>query len=129
KRGPEVQQWVRSGQLSTGHAKAILGMENADAQRMTAEFVIREGLNVRQTEEWVLRWQQRHAAGADSEKPKPAGTPVRDAQVLDLENRLQQRFGTKVQLRYNRGKGTVVIHFFNEDDLSRLLELFSVKVD
>ena len=55
--------------------------------------------------------------------------PVRDAHVADLENKLQERFGTKVQLRYRRGKGALEIRFFNDDDLERILKIAGINVD
>ncbi|MBC8003136.1 MAG: hypothetical protein H7X97_11170, partial [Opitutaceae bacterium] len=55
--------------------------------------------------------------------------PVRDAHVADLESKLQERFGTKVQLRYRRGKGALEIRFFNDDDLERILKIAGIHVD
>ena len=49
--------------------------------------------------------------------------------MVDLENRLRERFGTKVRLKYSHGKGFVEIAFFNDDDLERILQIVGVKVD
>jgi len=51
------------------------------------------------------------------------------APKLGLENRLRERFGTKVRLRYAQGKGSVEIAFFNDDDLERILQIVGVRVD
>jgi ParB family chromosome partitioning protein len=129
KLAPEVQDWVRRGQLSAGHAKVILGLERLEEQRLAAEKVINEGLSVRATEEFVTRWQKHGAPRAGGKSGRQAEATFRDAHVVDLENRLRQRFGTKVQLRYRKGKGAVTVHFFNDADLTRILEIFSVKID
>ncbi len=123
----EVQSWVRRGQLAAGHAKVILGLDRAEEQYQAAQKVLQEGLSVRATEELVARWQKQGLAGDRASRTVRATTP--DAHVADLENRLQQRLGTKVQLRYRQGKGAVTIHFFNDHDLDRILEIMSVKVD
>ena len=49
--------------------------------------------------------------------------------MADLENRLRERFGTKVRLKYNKGKGAMEIAFFTDDDLERILQIVGVKVD
>ena len=49
--------------------------------------------------------------------------------MADLEHRLQERFGTRVDLRYRRGKGALQIHFYNDDDLQRVLEMIGVRLD
>ncbi len=128
KLAPDLQTWVRQGQLSAGHAKVILALEQAEEQILAAQEVLKGGLSVRATEEVVARYQQRHLAppGAKGENKTP---PPTDAHLADLSNRLQERFGTRVQLRYRKGKGAVTIHFYDDNDLARLLELFSIKVD
>jgi ParB family chromosome partitioning protein len=122
-----IQEAVRDGLLSVGHAKVILGLENDKLQKTAAERVMKDGLNVRQTEALVTRLQT-HGTAA----PKPGGkvTPLAtDANVVDLENRLRERFGTKVRLKYNQGKGAVEIAFFNDADLERILQIVGVSVD
>jgi ParB family chromosome partitioning protein len=119
---PAVQAYLRNGQISTGHAKVILGLARADEQVLAAETVIKEGMSVRTTEELVSRWQDRGLAGTPSHPKNAPGTSVKDAHVADLENRLQQRFTTRVQLRYKRGKGSIQIHFHDDDELERVLE-------
>ena len=119
---PAVQAYLRNGQISTGHAKVILGLARAEEQVLAAETVIKDGMSVRTTEDLVSRWQDRGLAGvsADPKNARPAS--VKDAHVAELENRLQQRFATRVQLRYKRGKGSIQIQFHNDDELERILE-------
>ena len=120
-----IQDAIRDGQLSVGHAKVILGLPNEKQQKIAADRVLKDGLNVRQTETLVTRLQTRGTAG----KASGAGPLVHDANITDLENRLRERFGTKVRLKYSQGKGSVDIAFFSDDDLERILQIVGVKVD
>jgi ParB family chromosome partitioning protein len=120
-----IQDSIRDGMLSVGHAKAILGLPGEQQQKITADRVLKDGLNVRQTEALVTRLQARRASG----KASGAAPLVHDANISDLENRLRERFGTKVRLKYSQGKGSIDIAFFNDDDLERILQIVGIKVD
>ena len=120
----EVQARVREGRLSTGHAKAILGLASAEEQRLAAERVLKKSLNVRQTEEWVAFLQTK--AGEKSARKAPAASPAEDAHLASLRDRLQERFGTKVIVRYQKGRGAVEIRFFSDADLERILSVAGV---
>ena len=124
KLAPALQAYLREGRLSVGHAKVILGMEEPRQQQLIAERVIKEALNVRQTEKVVARLQWRGSGG------KHGPTPLAgDAHVAEIENRLRERFGTKVHLRYREGKGSLEILFFNDGDLERILQIAGVGAD
>lgn len=125
---PDVQSWVRDGRLSVGHAKAVLGLDSPANQRLAGERVIRDDLSVRQTEELVAQWPHR-VGSSESGKARAAGALTRDVHVVNLETKLQERLGTKVQLRYREGKGTVEIRFYTDDDLDRILQIVGVKLD
>ncbi len=129
KLAPELQGYLRNGQLSVGHAKVVLGLTGAAEQKLAAERVLKDGLNVRQTEDLVARLQQSstQAPTKSATGSKPAA--ARDVHVASLETKLQERFATKVALRYCKGKGAVEIRFFNDDDLDRILQIAGVKVD
>jgi ParB family chromosome partitioning protein len=125
---PEVQAYLRNGHLTVGHAKVILGLLAAEEQTLAAERVIRDGLNVRQTEDLVATFAAR-AATPKARPGPPRATPARDIHVESLETRLRERFGTKVILRYRQGRGSVDIRFSSDDDLQRILELAGVSPD
>jgi ParB family chromosome partitioning protein len=130
KLAPEIQEYVRSGHLSVGHAKVILGLENPESQKAAAERVLKETLNVRQTEDLVAQWPKEAPAVPAPAAPAQAGShPSRDVHITDLENRLKERLGTKVALRYRHGKGSMEIRFYNDADLERLLDLLGIKMD
>ncbi len=120
---PSIQAYLREGRLSVGHAKVILGLASDKQQTQAAERILKDGLNVRQTEALVAHLQARAAAGA---KTHPAAPLPRDAHVASLENQLRERLGTKVQLRYAQGKGAIEIAFFSDADLERVLQMLGV---
>jgi ParB family chromosome partitioning protein len=110
-----------------GHAKVILGLADGVHQTLAAERIVKEGLNVRQTEGLVAKLQARGQKTADPAKP-PAIVPV-DANIARLEENLRDKFGTRVHLKYAHGKGTVEITFFSDDELQRVLEILNVTSD
>jgi ParB family transcriptional regulator, chromosome partitioning protein len=122
---PMIQGYVRDGRLTVGHAKVILGLLDDQQQKVAAERIIKEALNVRQTEGLVAKLQNR--VGKQSSKPTmPLAT---DANVADLENRLRERLGTKVRLRYSQGKGSLEVSFYSDAELERVLQILGVKAD
>ncbi len=119
-----VQNFVCEGRLSVGHAKVILGLADEKNQKLAAERVIKQGLNVRQTEGLVAKLQKRpHKSTLQPETVAPPGS---DPHVADLEARLREVFATKVQLRYAEGKGSVEITFFSDEELERILQILGV---
>lgn len=122
-----VQRALREGRLSVGHAKVILGVPDPVQQITVAQRVEADGMTVRQTEEWVARLTAPPKPSASSVGP-PAGVS-RDPHVADLENRLRERLGTKVGLRYKAGKGTLEIRFYSDDELNRVLDALGVGTD
>ena len=125
---PVVQNFIREGRLSVGHAKVILGITDEKKQKLAAERVIKEGLNVRQTEGLVAKLLARnsHKTGL---KPETVAAPGSDPHVASLEDRLREKFGTKVQLRYAEGKGVVEISFFSDAELERILQILGVSAE
>ena len=122
---PAVQSLVRAGQISAGHAKVLLGLSDGGLQQSAAERVVREGLTVRQLEEVVARWTGPRPVKAVTSAPPER----RDPHVIDVENRIRERFATKVALKYADGRGSVELRFSTDDELNRLLELFGVVID
>jgi ParB family chromosome partitioning protein len=107
-----VRNLVAEGALTTGHAKALLGIEEPSAQYRAARKIVDQGLSVRQAEKLA----------ADS-KPKPARPPERkDPNIVQLEDDLRRSLGTKVALRTSGpGKGKIEIEYYSLDDLERIL--------
>lgn len=124
---PEIQGYVRDARLSVGHAKVILALGEWDEQMLAAERVLKRSLNVRQTEELIAYLQNQPTTTSGNKK---AGIPVAmDVHVADMHRKLTERFGTKIQLRYRKGKGSLEIKFFTDDDLERILKLSGIELD
>ncbi len=122
-----IQTPIREGRLSVGHAKVILGLPSEQQQRRAAERILKGGLNVRQTEALVAGILERAIR-----TPSQSGinlVPAQDPHAATIENKLRERFGTKVQLRYAQGKGTVEISFFSEAEFERILQILGVSAD
>ncbi len=107
-----VQQAVLNGDISEGHARALLGLATPQAQAAALQTVLAKGLTVRQTEELVRKLK--------GQKPKQEKTPP-PAALLDLEERLRNHLGTKVNLKYGKKGGTITIHYYSDEELEALL--------
>ncbi len=111
-----VREMLASGQLSSGHARALLGLLTPEHQRQLAKRIATENLSVRQVEAIVGRSvaHRRNAKQARNLSPE----------IIDLESRLTQWFGTQVKIypRKNKNQGRVEIQYFSLDDLDRVLE-------
>lgn len=122
-----VQGYVRDGRLSVGHAKVILGITDPLQQTQSAERVIKDALNVRQTEGLIAKLQAR---GSKAGGKVGAVVPLpSDAHIVDLENRIRERLGTKVHLKYSQGKGALEIAFFSDAELEGVLQILGIAND
>ena len=110
----EVIEMVRRGQLSTGHAKVILSLEGEGLQTQAAKQVVKQGLNVRQTEQLC-----KQLAKAPKEKP----LPVRPALPDEVELALRQVLGGPVKVQYKNGKGSLKIEFYSDEQLRAFANL------
>ncbi|MGC3961165.1 MAG: ParB/RepB/Spo0J family partition protein [Verrucomicrobiota bacterium] len=120
----QVQNFIRDGRLSVGHAKVILGLTNPLQQSEAAERAIKEGLNVRQVEGLVAKLTTK----GDTKKATKTPLPT-DAHVTNLETKIRERLGTKVSLRYKEGKGALEISFFSDAELEGVLQALGVNAD
>lgn len=116
---PAIQASIRDNQITMGHAKAILGLEDVDKQLYVHDEVIENGLSVRKAEELVRLIQQ-----SGIRKSAPAKNENVSFQYLKIQDDLTSKFATKVKLKVQgKGKGAIEIPFVSEEDLSRILEL------
>ena len=111
----EIKSSLAQGQITEGHARAILASDEPDGQRKVWKAILKRGLNVRQTEEMVRRL----AAGPRPKHPSQPPSPETKA----LEDRFREALGTKVQLFRSKRGGRLVIHFYSEEDLQALYDL------
>jgi ParB family chromosome partitioning protein len=119
-----VQRRVAAGVLSAGHARALLGLEDADEQDSLAHRIVAEGLSVRATEELVALTV---AEGNTKKSPAPQRRAKPHAPALsDLADRLSDRFDTRVKVDIGRRKGRITIEFATVDDLERIVGIIGV---
>ncbi|MEU7955854.1 ParB/RepB/Spo0J family partition protein [Micromonospora humida] len=120
---PQVQRRVAAGVLSAGHARALLSLDESEAQEQLALRIVAEGLSVRATEEIV--------ALALSDGPTKTPAAKRRAKphapaLTDLADRLSDRFDTRVKVDIGRSKGKITIEFATVDDLERIVGIIGV---
>lgn len=115
---PAIQASIRDGQLSMGHARAIISVEDSDKQLYIYQEIIKHGLSVRKVEELV---RQISTINKEKKKPKSAGISF---QYMKIQDDLASKFSTNVKLKVGeKGKGTIEINFMSDEDLSRILEM------
>ena len=125
-----IQGYIRDSRLSVGHAKVILSLPDEKSQKDAAERAIKDGLNVRQTEGLVAKLQARSTRStATVESTAAAASDAGDPHLARLEDKLRDKLGTKVQLRYHQGKGAVEISFFSDAELEGVLQKLGISID
>ncbi|MDQ2757277.1 MAG: ParB/RepB/Spo0J family partition protein [Actinomycetota bacterium] len=121
---PVVARRLAAGVLSAGHARALLGLDDAAAMERLAQRIVAEGLSVRSVEEIV-------SLGGDP-GVRPARRPragARRPQLDDVAARLSDHFDTRVTLALGQRKGRLTVEFASVDDLHRIMAVMGVKVD
>ena len=113
-----------TGELTEGHARALLSLPYPSLQAEMAEWIVQNAVPVRETEERVRRLQALPDGGGKA--PARAARPA-DVHVADIEEKLRRRFGTKATVAYRKGKGSLRLEFYTDDDLARLLELLAAE--
>lgn len=117
---PEVREKVVNGQLSEGHARALLGAPSEALLASLAEKVVRGRLSVRETEKLVRSAKLEQTGKSESGSSR---SKAKSASVRDLETRLERRLGAKVEVRDKDGKGELAVRYASWDDLDRILEI------
>jgi ParB family chromosome partitioning protein len=115
----DVQELVASGELSMGHARALLALAGEQSQRQVAREVKARGLSVRETEALVKR--ELEGASRENRTARPAA-PAADVHTRAAEDKLKLQLGTRVRIRRKGKGGRIEIDFTNEDELIRIYE-------
>ena len=113
-----IQQKLISGEITSGHARALLSIESPKIRLAVLESIVSKGLNVRQAEALAKQLQEA--------KPKRRKTVVDEqlkAQLNELEGRLSSHLGTKVRLIHDKKIGKIEIEYYGNDDLERILDI------
>jgi len=117
---PGIQKLVAEGQLSSGHARALLGTPDRSFQDALARRAVSQNLSVREVEE-AVRDRQEEVAPPRARR-RPSGPADRPAGLLELEELLSSRLDTSVTVTMNAKRGRVVIDFASLEDLERIYQ-------
>ena len=116
----DIQKALVTDSISSGHARAILSLENDSDKRILFGKIIGQGLSVRQSENIAKEMKGGISSPAKTDfKPEPK----KDPNLAALEQKLIERLGTKVQLKGGFSKGTISINYFSSEDLDRIFNL------
>ncbi|WOO40719.1 ParB/RepB/Spo0J family partition protein [Rubellicoccus peritrichatus] len=113
----ETQGFVSKGMLSVGHAKVLLGLDDATQRSILARRILESGMSVREAERYVKRQKSETASTGVRSVPEAEQTVIHD-----LERQLSTRLNTKVHLKHTPKKGRIIIEYYGNDDLQRILE-------
>lgn len=116
-----VQEYLIDGVISEGHGRTLLGVTDKDTQYLLAQNIIDEGLNVRDTEKLIKSLSKPHNNAKEKDKIKE------NIYLLDIKERLEGHFGTKVSVINKKNKGKIEIEYYSEDDLQRILDILKIQ--
>ena len=114
-----VQDYIIEGVISEGHGKVLLSLEGEE-QYKVAQKIIDDDLSVRDVENFIKYLQTKSDEGKEKE-PKRMNPYYKD-----IKDRLQDYFGTKVNINSNKNKGKIEIEYYSEEDLQRILDIINL---
>ena len=125
-----LQDFLVNGDLSAGHAKALLALKDGEEQRKAADVIIAKDMSVRQAEEYIRRLVNLSTASGkrSEEEVKPEVSEQVQISTKEVETSLKKVLGSRVKLKLSdtsTGKGKLVIDYKNYDDLDRLIKLLA----
>jgi ParB family chromosome partitioning protein len=115
---PGIQEMIARGELSAGHARALLGLESAAAQAQMARLIVQQGLSVRQVEDLVALRQAK-----PSRRKRVAATVKLDPNTRAALLELERTLGTRVRIVGDEKRGKIEISYFSAEDLNRIYEI------
>jgi ParB family chromosome partitioning protein len=115
-----VLERLSAGDLTIGHARPLLAVEEPQEQIKAAEAIIANKMTVREAENYVKALNENKGKKKSISKKKSRLSP----DLIDLETKLRERCGTKVLIKANGHKGKIEIDYYNNDDLNRILSYF-----
>lgn len=119
----EVQGALEKGTLSPGHARALLSLVNPADQQVLFKRIVDKGISVREAEELAAAFSVGKRTAGKPRRAGQAATGRKDPEVREIEQKLIEKLGTKVELKGNVRKGRMEIAYYSSEDLERLLEL------
>ena len=126
----EIQGFLSRRLLSTGHAKVLLGVNDDAQQHLLARRIIESNLSVREAEKIVKRLNEglepSDGLGSGNDNSGKTSSRAENTAIADLEKRIEKHFNTNVSIQHGKKKGKLVIEYFGNEDLDRLLELLGI---
>ena len=119
-----LQDFIINGDLTAGHAKAILALKNPEDQRKIANIILAKDMTVRQAEEYVKRYSEN--PNKEPKSTKKELDPQFELSTKEVETTLKKSLGSKVRLKIldsAAGRGKIIIDYKNYEDLDRLIEM------
>ncbi|APM41138.1 ParB/RepB/Spo0J family partition protein [Clostridium kluyveri] len=114
-----VQNYLIDGVITEGHGRALLGLESNDLQYKLAQTIIDKNLTVRDVEKLIKNVNSH-------KKPQQNQTKEQNVYYLDIKDKLENLFGTKVLLMDKRNKGKIEIEYYSQEDLQRILDILKI---
>ncbi len=121
----EIQEMLVHGDISSGHAKALLMLSETSDQIEIGKKIVEQGLSVRAAESFAQRWIKQHDQANNQEgSAGDLGVDVSKRLVAGLQDELQKMLGTKVLIEYQKSKGKIIVHYYSDDELTQIIDKF-----
>jgi ParB family chromosome partitioning protein len=126
---PEMQDALKTGGISAGHARAILAIDSDAAQRQLFSEITTDSLSVREAEKRAASLNRAVAAGKTPGRPPASQPPKSDPEITAITQEFIETLGTKVSIDGTASKGCIRIEYFNEEDLKRIYDIIIHKAE
>lgn len=126
-----IQRSLAEGKITEGHARALLSISDPELQMQVWRKILEQGASVREVEAQarLIRENSETTQKTSSLRRPPQNPPVKDPHLSALEARLRHHLGTRVEILKSRNKGSILIEFYSEGDLERILETIGLVFD
>jgi ParB family chromosome partitioning protein len=114
----KVKEMLIGEILTPGHARTLITIDDADTQAILADTIVKNNLNVRETEKLVN--EKLHPKERRARK-----TVTKDVNILDIEEKLKSALGTKVDLQHRHNKGKIIIEYYSNDEFERIIDIIT----
>ncbi|KYO67237.1 ParB/RepB/Spo0J family partition protein [Thermovenabulum gondwanense] len=117
----EIKSMMIKGEISSGHARALLALEDSEERMSLAKKILKEGLSVRETEEFIKKARENRTKENFNKDRGKEGN-----RFNDVEEILRSALGTKVKIKGSGDRGKIEIEFYSKEDLERIIELITI---
>lgn len=114
----KVKEMLISDILTAGHARTLITIDDAEKQKKLADTIVEKNLNVRETEKLVNEQ-------TNSKEIRKNRKPKKDANLIDIEEKLKSVLGTKVDLQHHENKGKIIIEYYSNDEFDRIIDIIT----